>query len=137
LAKVGRPRTIEDPDEFKARAEAYFAETEASGKPPTITGLALYVGLTDRSRLHEYEMRPEFSHAVKAAKARVEAWHEARLSGQNVAGSIFWLKNYGWRDTQEVNVNAARTVLDMSDGELAEIAAGKAIRKAKSAAADA
>jgi hypothetical protein len=47
---------------------------------------------------------------------------------------IFWLKNRKqaeWRDVNHVDVTK-RTVNDMTDDELAAIAAGKAIKKAKS-----
>lgn len=99
---VGRPLNIPTVEDFEARADAYLSEREQSGAPVTITGLALAVGLASRKSLLEYEDKPEFSNAVKRAKARVEAAYEGRLWAQAPAGAIFALKNLGWSDKQEI-----------------------------------
>lgn len=99
---AGRPPNIETPEEFEQLAEAYFAECTSNEKPITITGLALACGLWGRDGLTEYDRKPAFSAAVKRAKARVEQVHEERLQGTSPTGSIFWLKNYGWRDQQDL-----------------------------------
>jgi hypothetical protein len=102
MAKVGRPRLIESPDEMEDRADAFFAKCKAEDEPATITGLALALGLSSRESLDEYGRRDEFSDTVKRCKARVQAEYEKRLSGTACTGAIFALKNMGWRDQQDV-----------------------------------
>ncbi len=98
---VGRPLDISTPEQFVELADAYFAECAQKEQPPTVTGLALAVGLSSRQSLLRYEERAGFSDAVKRAKSRVEAAYEGRLWGQAPAGAIFALKNMGWSDKQE------------------------------------
>lgn len=107
---AGRPRLLSSPEEFEDRAESYFAEREAADRPITITGLALAVGLSGREALAEYGRRPEYSDVVKRAKSRVEAGYEERLAATAAAGSIFALKNFGWTDRQDVNVNGGLSI---------------------------
>lgn len=69
---------------------------------PTITGLALFLGLT-RQGLINYEGREEYFDTVREGKDRVEAYVEQRLYGSNVQGCIFSLKNnFNWKDKSEV-----------------------------------
>lgn len=95
---AGRPRIIESPEEFEARAQAYFDECEADEVALTITGLALAVGFVDRQSLYDYQARPEFSGVVKRARTIVEHDYEKRLGAGKPTGAIFALKNMGWRD---------------------------------------
>lgn len=100
---AGRPRTIPTPEEFQARVEAYFA-SDAGKATPTLSGMALEIGLWGIDALREYESYEGFSDTVKKAKARVMQRHEERLFGTTPTGSIFWLKNAGWKDNQDVNI---------------------------------
>ena len=59
-----------------------------------------------RETLWDYAKKPEFSHAVKFARMRLEHSWEQRLAGPNATGTIFWLKNQGWSDTTKVEMNA-------------------------------
>ncbi len=59
-----------------------------------------------RDLLIDYTDKDEFSDTIKKAKARVEAFNEQRLFGNNVTGVIFNLKNnFGWKDKTEVDQN--------------------------------
>lgn len=71
--------------------------------PPTISGLALFLGFANRTSLYEYEKEPEFSDTIKTARTRCEEFVEANGMSGNVppAMAIFALKNYGWSDKQE------------------------------------
>lgn len=82
--------------------------------PFTVTGLALSLGTT-RKTLMDYESidnapkrfsekeKQEFCNAIKRAKAFVENYAELKLlEGGHAAGPIFALKNFGWRDKQEM-----------------------------------
>lgn len=99
MAKVGRPRIIESPEEFIKLANAYFSKCDKGGVPYSVTGLALGLGLSSRDSLMEYERRDEFSDTVKMAKMVVENSYEISLRGGcHPSGPIFALKNFGWKD---------------------------------------
>jgi len=71
---------------------------------PTVNGLALALGMT-RETLLRYEEKPAFSDAVKFVRTKLEAEWEQRLAGPNATGTIFWLKNQGWKDSVEQKVS--------------------------------
>jgi len=99
----GRPPLWTDPKVIEAQAEVYFAKCMSKNLPMTITGLALALG-TWRSVLMDYEEKDEFSATIKRIKARCENYAEQQMfAGRNQAGAIFALKNYGWRDKQEID----------------------------------
>lgn len=91
----GRPRFYSSPGDMQTAIDAYFDTVESI----TICGLALALGFMDRNSLLDYEgYSPEFFRTLKVAKSRVEAYYEEHLVENNVAGSIFALKNFGWQD---------------------------------------
>jgi hypothetical protein len=93
-----------DPEELQKLIDDYFANCEERGKPYTMGGLALHLGM-DRNTLLAYSKRDQFASTIKAARDTVNAYLEERLlaGGGNVAGPIFALKNNaGWVDRQEV-----------------------------------
>ena len=47
-----------------------------------------------------------FSDSIKRLKQYCENYAEQRIFSHNPAGAIFALKNYGWKDRQELDVNA-------------------------------
>lgn len=71
-------------------------------EPATITGLALYLGFESRQSIYDYEKNGKFSYTVKRARLRIEQEYEKKLHGINATGPIFALKNFGWRDQQNV-----------------------------------
>jgi hypothetical protein len=100
----GRPRIIKTPEEFDAKVEAFRQLCEERGDPVTFTGMAVYLGFADRRSFYDYAKEPGFSLSVKRAQSLVETEYEKRLAGNNVAGSIFALKNHGWSDRQDLAV---------------------------------
>lgn len=103
----GRPRKYKSPEEMQIAIDDYFITCDKENKPYLITGLALHLGFTSRVDLINYEgYSPEFHNTIKKAKSRVEAYCESKIFANNPAGAIFALKNYGWRDRQELDVNA-------------------------------
>jgi len=130
---MGRPRTISSPDEFDARADAYFDACTAAAEPILFSGLILALGLEDRRTLDRYQERPEFGPAVKRAKLRVAQGYERRLhlDRANPAGAIFALKNMdalGWTDRMDVQaagILAAVDVTKLRDDQLARLVAGE------------
>ena len=104
-------------EELQSAINAYFDSCcvvdEATGKkvqvkPYTITGLALALD-TSRETLMDIEKEngpysKAYSDAIKKAKLRCQNYAEKQLfNSRNPAGAIFALKNYGWRDTQDIN----------------------------------
>lgn len=77
-------------------------------EPPTITGLALFLGFTGRQGLQTYiDEGGEFLVTIKRAKARVANGYERNLHGGKSIGSMFALKNIDqWKDSTEI-VNEA------------------------------
>lgn len=120
---VGRPPKYTSNEELQVAVDAYFAACEGEmlkddngnpvlykgypvvvgSKPPTVTGLALALGFTSRRDLINYQGKKEFCNTITRAKARCEAYAEARLydkSGTN--GAQFSLRcNFGWTDATE------------------------------------
>lgn len=78
--------------------KVYTREPESA----TITGLALYLGFESRQSIYDYEKNGKFSYTVKRARLRIEHEYEKKLHGVNATGPIFALKNFGWRDQQNV-----------------------------------
>jgi len=96
---MARPLIWEDAEAFSKAVDEYFDNTEV----PTWSGLALYLGFESRSSLQNYKERPEFLHPIKRALLRLEDLYEFRLNqARNPTGAIFALKNFGWKDKQEV-----------------------------------
>lgn len=76
-------------------------------EPPTITGLALFLGFESRQSIYDYEKNGQFSYTVKEARLRVENGYEKALMSKNSTGAIFALKNFGWSDKQEIDHRSA------------------------------
>lgn len=103
---TGRPPLFDDPEDFKAKADEYFAVCEAKERRPTVNGLAYALGMT-RETLLRYGEKDGFSDTVKLIRTRLEAEWEYGLAGPSAAGTIFWLKNQGWSDKSEQVVTAS------------------------------
>jgi hypothetical protein len=70
---------------------------------PTVAGLAYFLGYADRRSIYDLKDNDEFSHTIKRAMLRIERFHEQNLSLRDKpTGDIFWMKNHGWTDRQEI-----------------------------------
>lgn len=96
---MGRPRIYDDPDELQEECDLFF-ESESK---PTVNGLALFLGFASKQSLYDYQGNEKFSYPIKRALTMIEAAHEKNLYGTTVTGSIFALKNMGWKDKTEVD----------------------------------
>lgn len=118
--KGGRPKLFNSVDELQEKIDEYFEsddahliQDEVRYPAPTMSGLALYLGI-DRKSLYNYSQDDAFFPTIKKAKLRVESFLEKRLYGNNVTGVIFSLKNnFDWKDKTEVN----QTNVEMSHDE--------------------
>lgn len=98
---MARPRIIKSPEEMDRLVDEYVAQRYAEERPVTLTGLCLHLGLNSRQSLDAYEQREEFFGSVKRAKSIIEDQYEQNLHANNATGSIFALKNFGWKDKTE------------------------------------
>jgi hypothetical protein len=100
----GRPRLYSDPIFFEEKVEQYFDECEKGGKPPTVAGIAYYLGFEDKESFSYYANYEGFSRTVKKTRLRIEAAKNEMLFNRehSTAGVIFDLKNnHGWADKVE------------------------------------
>jgi len=125
METVGRPAHFETKEQLQECIDTYFIwiqgvfewvdiivngekvgrekEWVREPEPPTITGLALFLGFVSRQSVYDYEKTGEFSYTIKEARLRVENGYEKALMTRNSTGAIFALKNFGWTDKQEID----------------------------------
>lgn len=116
-SRRGHPPIYETPEEMEAVINQYFLETDIEDW--TITGLALALGFESRQSFYDNEKRPEFSYILKNARLKVEMSYEQSLRKCKTGpgGSIFALKNMGWKDkTEVVNETTHRVIMTDDDG---------------------
>jgi len=136
----GRPPKFKTVEEMQAKIEEYLTVkckdeiiTDETTKqpvydlkghlvikynPPTISGLALFLGFQDRSSIYDYIKKDsEFSYTIKRAIALIEDYAEKQLFIGNSTGAIFWLKNRGWVDKTEVDNNITGNGLTITTRE--------------------
>lgn len=100
-------------------------------RPPTLSGLSVYLDFADFSTFKDYENDKEFSHALKKARMRIQIAHEERLFAQACTGSIYWLKCNGGDMFKEkpqehvLNVGGAVVVPGMMTPDSWEQSAGQ------------
>ena len=100
--KVGRPPKYESVEQLQEAIDRYFDQFRSDlGGHPTMSGLAYFLGFSDRQSLYDYKGREEFSCTIKRALLRIESLHEGNLFHPSASGSIFWLKNRDWKDKTE------------------------------------
>lgn len=98
---MARPWKFKTVAEMEFRINEYFDVCEQKRVPPTVTGLALFLGLQSRQALLNYQGRKQFNDAITRAKSRCEAYTEGRLYDRDgVKGAIFSLTNNfkGWSE---------------------------------------
>jgi len=67
-------------------------------QPPTLTGLAFFLGFPSIADFEQYETTGEFGAVLKRARLRVTVEYEKRLHQPSPTGAIFALKTLGWND---------------------------------------
>ena len=129
-----RKLKFDNPEELEKKISEYFAVTAAAGKPPTMSGLALFLG-TARSTLLNYinsadnegtSKKALCSDLLLMAKAQIECYLEERLITDYSRGLEFVLKNgyHGWGDKVtvggevEVKHQGDAGAIKMTDEEL-------------------
>ena len=138
---AGRKKKYEDPATLQRAINAYFRKCDQSWAdsgehPPTVTGLALALGFTDRKQLIDFGKREqridqalaeaetdeerealaadletarELNTAIISAKARIEAWnHEHLYNNATYKGAAWTLEhNFGFTPESTVKLGNA------------------------------
>lgn len=89
--------------ELQEIIDLYFIENP---EYPTISGLALFLGFESRQSFYDYEKNEIHSYTIKRARLRIENSYEESLRKHGRSGDIFALKNFGWKDTQDIKVES-------------------------------
>jgi hypothetical protein len=91
----------DSPEAFDKAVDNYFNKTEQ----PTWTGLALHLGFNSRQALNYYmDSKPEFLDSIKKGLSKIEEQYEGiAVYSRTPTGAIFALKNFGWKDKQEID----------------------------------
>ena len=132
----GRPPFYTTVEDLQKGIDKYFEENTGidynengeidNVKAPTVSGLALYLGFSSRSSIYNYKSNDKFSDTIKKAITKIECFAEGQLfKSKSPTGAIFWLKNHGWYDKQELehsgqidSNNLTREELDQEIEEL-------------------
>lgn len=103
--------TYHDADELEKAIDVYFSETPE--EKITLTGLILHLGIS-KETFYEYAKRDEYKKPVNQARLRIENSYELSLKDKGRTGDIFALKNFGWRDQQEITADIKQTNITVS-----------------------
>ena len=113
--KVGRPLKFQSVSELQKKIDSYFEDRDATGKPYTITGLALWLDQTSREVIMNYQNKDEYADTILRAKLRCQEFAESQIyTAKSAQGPIFALKNYGWSDARQVDIQAANKTITVS-----------------------
>lgn len=87
-----------------------------ASNPPTVSGLARYLGFKSRQSMYDYEHSDdECAGEISAAKLRIEEYHEKILTTkERCTGSIFWLKNHNWKDERTLSGGSPFAVVNVN-----------------------
>lgn len=134
----GRPPMFNTVDEMQILIDKYFIECKGTpllnkddipmlnkyeepimfgSSPPTVTGMALYLGFTSRQALINYQNKEEFVDSITQAKSRIEQYAETKLYSREASnGAKFVLiNNYGWKEKSEVESTGSLDVNNKVD----------------------
>lgn len=114
---AGQPRKFQSPEDMKVAIDKYFKKEKGVW---TICDLTEALGFCSRSALLDYEgYTKEYYGIIKAAKNKIEAQHERNLSQGQCTGSIFYLKNAGWSDKQQIehSGNMGVSIVNFKDSD--------------------
>jgi len=121
----GRPLKLQSAKKVQEAIDGYFSKCEQEKTPVTLMGLCCALEI-EKQAFMRY-VAGEGDHAklsplLKRAHRRVEESYEKRgMTAQNPAFSIFVLKNMGWTDRQDIDINARLRPSSYSEEEEAEL----------------
>lgn len=125
MNKGGRPRKWSSVKKLEEAIDAYFTSCEGTPvrdgegellvykgsviyegrKPPTVSGLAYWLGFQSTQSLFDYQKDEKFSAIITRAKLRIESYLEERLMDRDgQRGAEFNLRcNFKWNDKQDTD----------------------------------
>ena len=110
--KVGRPLKFPSVEELQKKIDDYFDDRDATGKPYTITGLALWLDASSRECLLNYQEKDDYFDTITRAKLRCQEYAESQLyTAKSSNGPIFALKNFGWSDAKQIDIQSTQKVI--------------------------
>ena len=118
--KVGRPLKFPSVEELQKKIDDYFEDRKITGRPATVTGLCLWLDQTSREVLMSYQDKDEYTDTLLRAKLRCQEYAEEQMyTLKNPAGPIFALKNFGWSDAKQVDIqNTTKTITVTMIGDI-------------------
>lgn len=99
----GRPRKFRTRAALSEAVANYFNENDR--KEWRITGLAVHLGVDRQSLYNWIKEKNLFFDIIKEARRMIEDKYAQNCEKRGNAGDIFILKNMGWKDKQEVDMN--------------------------------
>ena len=105
--RSGRPSLFKTPEELQSKIDEYFDDESIK---PTISGLAYHLGFESRQSCYDYEKKDKYSYTIERARLRIESIYEGRLADNQAGGSIFALKNMGWKDKTESEITLPQNI---------------------------
>jgi hypothetical protein len=97
----GRPPIYTRSEDLEAKIEEYKHNCKLTDETPTLTGMILHIGFNSKDTFYEYGKKEEFSESIKKARLWIESLYERDLREKGHSGTIFGLKNMGWKDKIE------------------------------------
>ncbi|GAC1312320.1 MAG: hypothetical protein NVSMB24_33580 [Mucilaginibacter sp.] len=95
------------PDESVNKSENKIWEREP--EPPTLSGLAFFLGFESMQAFTGYEENGRFANILKRARLHIESVYEKKLHLQSSAGAIFALKTLKWNEQPKNNTEGFTT----------------------------
>ena len=125
------PCKLKDPEKIKRQCDEFFDECDEKKDPYTITGLGLKLKIsrqeiliyTNRTHKNQDSNYMELTQHLRDAKSKCEYYAEKGVlkATGNVTGFIFALKNYGWKDQQEIITKTSSDLEELSDEDLEKL----------------
>ena len=109
----GRPKKWDTPEQLQKDVDRYFDYCKEESKPETIAGLAYYTNV-DRHTIYNYDKKDEYFHIIKRARERILMGLEETSISKGNAGTIFVMKQYGYKDRHEVENNITGDMFNAS-----------------------
>lgn len=110
MSNAGRPPIYSDPADLENAIEEYKQHCKAEELAPTLTGMILFIGFNSKDTFYEYGKKPKFSDSIKKARLWIESLYESDLRKHGGSGTIFALKNFGWKDKTEIENSGGQTL---------------------------
>lgn len=111
MTQMGRPRVYQDAETFSTKVDDYFGDCEERERKPTLAGLCVFMGFSDKESFSNYATYgEEFSRTVKRTKLLMEDDRQQLLLSKDkfTPGVALDLQNnHGWKNKSETELTGA------------------------------